>query len=374
MSVPGCGLHAPTSPQRSFCHVYGRGKGQAQLIPGWQYSFVAALEPGRTSWTAVLDAVRLHPDDDPTAVTATQIRNVVGRLRAAGHHRDDDPDILLIFDGRLRPAPAGVHPRRSAGGRAGTDARGPGAVLPGASAGPYRSPTAARGAVPLRRPDHLASARDHHRHRDRPLRYGGGGCVEPIAPQAHPPRRVGRASGPPPIIEGTVIRLTVEHLPGDRHPAPVWLWYSDPTVRGDHVDRLWQMFLRRFDLEHTFRLFKQTLGWTAPKIRSPEAADRWTWIVIVAHTQLRLARPLAEDLRRPWERPRPPGRLTPARVRRGFPHVRRTMPTPAGAPKPSRPGPGRPPGSKNTRPAPHDHVGIRVRTDAQEPTGVSQAG
>lgn len=85
---------APTSPQRSFCHVYGRGKGQAQLIPGWQYSFVAALEPGRTSWTAVLDAVRLHPDDDPTAVTATQIRNVVGRLRAAGHHRDDDPDIL----------------------------------------------------------------------------------------------------------------------------------------------------------------------------------------------------------------------------------------------------------------------------------------
>ncbi|CCW13561.1 MULTISPECIES: hypothetical protein [Rhodococcus] len=180
--------------------------------------------------------------------------------------------------------------------------------------------------------------------------------------------------GPPPIIEGTVIRLTVEHLPGDRHPAPVWLWYSDPTVRGDHVDRLWQMFLRRFDLEHTFRLFKQTLGWTAPKIRSPEAADRWTWIVIVAHTQLRLARPLAEDLRRPWERPRPPGRLTPARVRRGFPHVRRTMPTPAGAPKPSRPGPGRPPGSKNTRPAPHDHVGIRVRTDAQEPTGVSQAG
>ena len=29
------------------------------MIPGWPYSFVAALEPGRTSWTAVLDAVRL---------------------------------------------------------------------------------------------------------------------------------------------------------------------------------------------------------------------------------------------------------------------------------------------------------------------------
>jgi DDE superfamily endonuclease len=36
---------APTSADRLFCHVYGRGKGQAQLIPGWPYSFVAALEP-----------------------------------------------------------------------------------------------------------------------------------------------------------------------------------------------------------------------------------------------------------------------------------------------------------------------------------------
>jgi len=32
--------------------------------------------------------------------------------------------------------------------------------------------------------------------------------------------------------------------------------------------------LHRFDLEHTFRLFKQVLGWTAPKIRDPQAAPR----------------------------------------------------------------------------------------------------
>jgi hypothetical protein len=45
---------AATSPDRLFCHTYGRGKGQAQMIPGWPYSFVAVLEPGRTSWTAIL--------------------------------------------------------------------------------------------------------------------------------------------------------------------------------------------------------------------------------------------------------------------------------------------------------------------------------
>jgi hypothetical protein len=47
-----------------FCHAYGHGKNQAQLIPGRPYSFIAALEPGRTSWTAFLDAVRLGPADD----------------------------------------------------------------------------------------------------------------------------------------------------------------------------------------------------------------------------------------------------------------------------------------------------------------------
>jgi hypothetical protein len=63
---------AVTSPDRLFCHVYGRAKGQAQMIPGWPYSFVAAVESGRTSWTAVLDVQRLGPADDATAVTAAR--------------------------------------------------------------------------------------------------------------------------------------------------------------------------------------------------------------------------------------------------------------------------------------------------------------
>ncbi len=89
---------AATSPDRLFCHVYGRGKGQAQMIPGWPYSVVAALEPGRTSWTAVLDAVRLGPDDDEAEVTAAQVREVITRLISAGHWREGDPPVLVIFD------------------------------------------------------------------------------------------------------------------------------------------------------------------------------------------------------------------------------------------------------------------------------------
>jgi len=145
------------------------------------------------------------------------------------------------------------------------------------------------------------------------------------------------------VIEGTLIRLQVDHLPGDRDPKPVWLWCSAT--------------------EHTFRLFKQVLGWTTPKLRDPQAADRWTWLIIACHAQLRLARPLAGDLRLPWERPAPPGRLIPARVRRGFRNIRAALPCPAGAPKPGKPGPGRPPGSRNRRPAPRHDVGKTTRRE-----------
>jgi hypothetical protein len=143
----------------------------------------------------------------------------------------------------------------------------------------------------------------------------------------------------------------------------VWLWFSGTGAAPREVDWLWQAFLCRFDLEHTFRLFKQVLGWTAPKIRDPAAADRWTWLIIACHTQLRLARPLAADLRLPWERPARPGRLTPARVRRGFRNIRAKTTQPAGAPKPGKPGPGRPPGSKNRRPAPRHDVGKTTKRE-----------
>jgi DDE superfamily endonuclease len=95
-----CWLHPDThtSPERILCHTYGRGKDQHIMIPGWPYSFVVALETGRSSWTAPLDAVRLAPGDDAAMVTAGQLRDVVARLIAAGHWSPGDPDILVVAD------------------------------------------------------------------------------------------------------------------------------------------------------------------------------------------------------------------------------------------------------------------------------------
>ena len=107
--------------------------------------------------------------------------------------------------------------------------------------------------------------------------------------------------------------------------------------------------------------------------RHADSADLWSWLVIAAHTQLRLARPLTVDLRRPWERSAEPRRLTPAIVRRGFRNVRTTTARPAAAPKPSKPGPGRPPGTKNKHRAKHHDVGKTVkRTEARTRVGARE--
>lgn len=89
---------AGTCPDRSFCHTFGRGDAKHQMIPGWPYSFVVALETGRTSWTVVLDAVRLEPGADVAAVTAAQLRDMVARLIGTGQWTAGDPEALVVMD------------------------------------------------------------------------------------------------------------------------------------------------------------------------------------------------------------------------------------------------------------------------------------
>jgi hypothetical protein len=79
----------------------------------------------------------------------------------------------------------------------------------------------------------------------------------------------------------------------------------------------------------------------------------------------RPSRPPRLHLRRPWEKAATkPGRLTPARIRTALP---------AGAPKPSRPGPGRPPGSRNAQRAPRHDPGKTIKTDTAVKGGKKQA-
>jgi hypothetical protein len=99
--LPGCGglwpgFRCPGRPAGGWSwpstsrHGCGRGNAKHQMMPGWPYSVVVALETGRTSWSALLDAVRLTPGADLAAVTARQVREVVERLVAAGQWTEGD--------------------------------------------------------------------------------------------------------------------------------------------------------------------------------------------------------------------------------------------------------------------------------------------
>lgn len=188
---------APTSPDRLFCHVYGRsGRSSDQFVPGWPYSFVAALESGRTSWCQILDALRLGPTDDVAEVTAAQVRRVVEDLIDMGRWQQGDRDILIVFD-------AGYDAPRMAClleglpvevlGRMRTDRvmRKPVPVpldLPATG----RTPAQARQRVPLRQARHLGRARCRNRAGHRPLRHRPRDRLGPHPPAADHPLGVDR--------------------------------------------------------------------------------------------------------------------------------------------------------------------------------------
>lgn len=336
---------AECSPQRLMVHdKSARTAAGHPVTPGWPFAVMTALEWGPASWTAPVDLARIGPGDTLTSVTLAAIERVraghaaLGREEAAGFVFDSEYDLMALSHrhgdavhivGRLRsnqnfhaepePAPPGTkgRPRRHGDkislGKAGT----------------------------LTAPDRRATL-------DSP-RYGR----VTVSGWDGRHRRLVRDGywsghdGPLPIVAGTVVRVEIEHLPGGGKPAkPMWLWHAGPAELD--LATVFSAYQRRFDIEHTFRFLKQDLGWTMPAPMLPDTALRWGWTVLAAYTQLGLARGCAQDLRLPWEKPQPPQRMSPRRVRRDFRRVRALTGTPANPPKTTSPGPGRPTGS--TRP------------------------
>jgi hypothetical protein len=332
---------AECSPERGYYYHPSRHSAGQPIVAGWAYQWICQLGFERDSWTAPVDAARLHPLDDTDQQAALQVRALLGRLPAGGPlpwfvfdagydsaqltlDLADVPAAVLV---RLRadrcfyadPPPAARSPR---GGRP----RRHGAKFNCADPATWSAPTAT-----------LVCEDDQYG----TVSVQAWGGLHPKQ-QRHP----GHGSrGPRPIVRGTILRVQVQRIPAQTRPPKVlWLWWAGPEGLPLDLDLAWRAYVRRFDLEHTVRFCKQTLGWTTPRPRHPEQADRWTWLVLAADTQLRLARAVVADARLPWERPRPPGRLSPVRVCRGFPRLLVRLGSPAATPKPAGRSPGRPKG------------------------------
>jgi DDE superfamily endonuclease len=332
---------AECSPERGLYYHPSRHSAGQPIVAGWAFQWICQLGFARDSWTAPVDARRLQPTEDTDHTAAIQIRALLGRLPT-----NKQPP-LFVFDAGydsaqlsldLADAQAAVLVRLRADRCFYAD---PPPRPPGAGGRPRRHGAKFAFADPATWlvPTATLVCEDDQYGTVTVAAWGG------LHPKQH--RHPGHGSGGPrPIVRGTVIRVRVERVPArTRPPKVLWLWWAGPGPLD--LDLAWRAYVRRFDLEHTVRFAKQTLGWTTPRPRHPEQAERWTWLVVAGYTQLRLARQLVADQRLAWERPRPPGQLSPYRVRRGFPRLLCAVGSPASAPKPSGRSPGRPKGHRS---------------------------
>ena len=331
---------AECSPERGYYYHPSRHSAGQPIIAGWAYQWITQLSFDRDSWTAPVDAARLHPLDDTDQQAACQVRALLGRLPAGG------PVPWFVFDAGydsaqltldLAEVPAAVLVRLRSGRCFYAD---PPPRAPGSTGRPRRHGAKFNFADPTTWPTPTATlvCQDDQ--------YGTVTVKAWTGLHPKQQRHPGHGSrGPRPIVRGTVLRVQVERVPArTRPPKVLWLWWAGPEGCELDLDLAWRAYIRRFDLEHTVRFCKQTLGWATPRPRHPAQADRWTWLVLAGYTQLRLARAVATDARLPWERPRPQPRLSPYRVRRGFPRLLCVLGSPAAAPKPSGCSSGRPKG------------------------------
>jgi hypothetical protein len=257
---------AECSPERGYYYHPSRHSAGQPIIAGWAFQWICQLGFDQDSWTAPVDAARLHPLDDTDQQAAVQVRALLGRLGDGG------PVPLVVFDAgydsaqltldlaeqrvavlvRLRsgrcfyadppPPPAGKtgRPRRH------------GAKFNCADPATWPAPTATLHTVDDRYGAVTVQA------------WGG---LHPKQ-QRHPGHGTG---GSRPIVRGTIIRVQVERVPAKTRPPKVlWLWWAGSKGLQLDLDLAWRAYIRRFDLEHTVRFCKQTLGWTTPRPRHPD--------------------------------------------------------------------------------------------------------
>ena len=345
---------AESSPERGYYYHPSRHSAGQPIVAGWAYQFIAQIGFVRESWTAPMDVERVAPTQDANTVAVEQVKGLLARLPKAETAATAAAAVpLFVFD-------AGYDPVKLQQGLEESRAQ----ILVRLRAGrcfyadpPPPAPTG-------RRPRHGPKMKcsDPSTWPEPSVEWtcqdgGGYGTVRVRAwADLHPKvqNHAGRGGrGPRPIVVGTLVLVEVERLPrGERRREPrvLWLWWHGPDeITPDLLDLLWRAYARRFDIEHTFRFLKQEFGWSTPQVRHPEQADRWSWLVLIAYTQLRLARPYVADRRLPRERRYEPGRLTPVRVRRGVLGLLAELGTPAKPPKPCGRSPGRPKGRLSGR-------------------------
>jgi hypothetical protein len=142
-------------------------------------------------------------------------------------------------------------------------------------------------------------------------------------------------------IAGVTVQLVQVHVVradgAPKYKQPLWLMVVG-ALAGAQAARLYQP---RWREETWHRQAKDIFGWSRAQLGAVERQDRWTWVVLLAAWQLLLARDLARDCPRPWERSSGEGPLPLARVQRDYGRILQQFGLGVPAPKPRGKAPGR---------------------------------
>lgn len=132
---------------------------------------------------------------------------------------------------------------------------------------------------------------------------------------------------------------------------PLWLIVAGEKRLGLSLQNIFDSYRQRFDIEHFFRFGKNKL--LMDKAQTPDVnhEEAWWQLTMIAYAQLYLARDIAENAPKPWEKYLPSFRsenaiISPTQVQKDFERVIRTFGTQALPPRRRKNAPGRQKGQK----------------------------
>ncbi|MDD1748279.1 MAG: transposase [Methanothrix sp.] len=323
---------SPTAKDRTYLYVHNLRKSTAPVTIGWSFSSVVVLPESPSSWTYVLDNLRISSDTTPGAVAAGQLQEIVPLLPVRA---------LLVADRHYGSA---KFVRASAAVPCDKLLRIPGNRVFYRPAPPHRR----RRGAPKKdgKPFKCQDARTHGKPSSTWQGTDEHGQRVEVAAWANLHYKACRT------LTLTLIRVIRYGASGKkRDPRRSWFVWVGPELIA--LGEVWKTYRRRYGHEHGFRFDKQDLLWLEPRLRTPEQFQRWTDVVAIGRDQLVLARPEAAALCRPWDAQTRPA--TPRQVRRCMGAILAQLETPVQPSQPRGKSPGRSRHAK-IKPAPRYRV------------------
>ena len=313
---------SPTLPDRSLVHAANLPAAAAPVAPGWQYGVLSALPQTPSSWTLTLSVRRIPSGQTPSQAIAAQLHDVAPDLPAGSRVLLDGAFGNAAFVQRVADLTLGKL-MRTANNRV--------LYLPAPPPTGRRGRPAKDGARFA-----FADARAHPVPADAWSGKSVSGEALDVACWHDLHFKACRA------FPVTAIRI---HL--SEQARVYWLLWQGAGM--PPLSQVWDVYRRRFSIEHGFRFDKQALLWEAPRLRTPARFTLWSWVVAAVHNLLTVARPLVAAVRRPWERA--VHLASPQQVRRALGPIIGQVGTPARPPRVRGKSPGRAKGFR-CRPSP----------------------